>query len=70
MNHNENYNNFSQIPDYRFKIIMIGNSVVGKTSLLSSYIDNNFQLSTVPTLGVDFKVYPIIITSFILIYLY
>jgi Ras-related protein Rab-11A/Ras-related protein Rab-11B len=53
---NLSLNNNNHAPDYRFKIILVGNSVVGKTSLMASYIDNNFQLNTVPTLGVDFKV--------------
>ena len=42
--------------DYRLKVVMVGNSAVGKSSMLSSYIDNNFQFNTVPTLGIDFKV--------------
>jgi GTPase SAR1 family protein len=42
--------------DYRLKVVMVGNSAVGKSSMLSSYVDNNFQFNTVPTLGIDFKV--------------
>ena len=38
--------------DYLVKIIIIGNSDVGKTSLLSVYNDNNFY--SVPTIGVEF----------------
>jgi GTPase SAR1 family protein len=45
-----------ELADYRFKIIFTGDSVVGKTSLISSYADNHFQTNTLPTLGVDFKV--------------
>ena len=42
--------------DYRMKVVMVGNSAVGKSSMISSYMDNNFQFNTVPTLGIDFKV--------------
>jgi GTPase SAR1 family protein len=42
--------------DYRLKVVMVGNSAVGKSSMLSSYVDNNFQFNTAPTLDIDFKV--------------
>ncbi|KAM6332028.1 LOW QUALITY PROTEIN: ras-related protein Rab-3A-like [Alca torda] len=41
--------------DYMFKILIIGNSSVGKTSFLS-YADDSFTPAFVSTVGIDFKV--------------
>jgi len=38
-----------------FKIIIIGNAGVGKTSILNRYINNTFRLELIPTLGLDFS---------------
>ena len=38
--------------DYQFKIIILGDPSVGKTSLILRYTDNAFRRSYVPTLGV------------------
>jgi small GTP-binding protein len=38
--------------DYQFKIIIVGDPNVGKTSLILRYTDNAFRRSYVPTLGV------------------
>ena len=40
--------------EYIFKIILIGNSVVGKSSILQRYIQKVFQESFSSTIGVDF----------------
>ena len=37
-------------------IITLGNSQVGKTSLIFKYVDNVFSLNYVKTLGMDFKI--------------
>ena len=42
--------------DYLFKILLIGNSGVGKSSILLSFIENKFIESFLPTIGVDFKI--------------
>jgi len=42
--------------DYMFKLLIIGNSSVGKTSFLFRYSDNSFTSSFVSTVGIDFKV--------------
>lgn len=42
--------------DHLFKILLIGNSGVGKSSLLLRFADNIFQASYITTIGVDFKI--------------
>ncbi|RXM28103.1 Ras-related protein Rab-3B [Acipenser ruthenus] len=42
--------------DYMFKLLIIGNSSVGKTSFLFRYADDSFNNSFVSTVGIDFKV--------------
>ncbi|XP_059588222.1 ras-related protein Rab-3D isoform X2 [Alligator mississippiensis] len=42
--------------DYMFKLLLIGNSSVGKTSLLFRYAEDTFTPSFVSTVGIDFKV--------------
>lgn len=42
--------------DYLFKICLMGNASVGKTSLLTRYSENNFKESYNNTIGVDFRV--------------
>ena len=41
---------------YVFKIIIVGNSTVGKSSLLNKFIDNNFNDTYSTTIGVEFGV--------------
>ncbi|XP_042496309.1 ras-related protein RABC2a-like [Macadamia integrifolia] len=41
--------------DYSFKILLIGDSAVGKSSLLASFISNPVEELS-PTIGVDFKI--------------
>lgn len=48
--------------DYLFKILLIGNYSVGKSSLLTRFADNIFNEKyffsylSIPTIGVDFKI--------------
>ncbi|KAI5399432.1 Ras- protein RABC2a, variant 2 [Lathyrus oleraceus] len=43
--------------DYSFKVLLIGDSGVGKSSLLLSFISNSNSLHDLsPTIGVDFKI--------------
>uniref|UniRef100_A0A672LIP3 Calcium release activated channel regulator 2A n=1 Tax=Sinocyclocheilus grahami TaxID=75366 RepID=A0A672LIP3_SINGR len=43
-------------PDRLFKIVMVGNSSVGKTSLLRRFCDNCFHSGTCATVGIDYSV--------------
>ncbi len=44
----------SQEYDYLFKLILIGNSSVGKAELLLRFTEDIFDNNYVPTIGVDF----------------
>lgn len=43
--------------DYQFKILLIGDSSVGKTSILKTYTTNDqlFDNSHIPTIGIGSK---------------
>lgn len=41
--------------DYLFKIVIVGNSSVGKSALLRRFADDTFQESYLATIGVDFR---------------
>jgi Ras-related protein Rab-1A len=45
--------------DYLFKLLLIGDSGVGRSSLLMRYTEDTFTKSYLATIGVDFKVKPI-----------
>jgi Ras-related protein Rab-1A len=45
--------------DYLFKVLFIGNSNVGKSSLILRFTDKTFTESYICTIGVDFKIYTI-----------
>ena len=44
-----------QSHDYLFRIVMAGDSGVGKTNLLMRYTENNFNFETKPTIGAQFS---------------
>ena len=41
--------------DYLMKIIIIGDSSVGKTQILQSYSGGSFKKTHIATIGIDFK---------------
>ena len=41
--------------DHLFKIVIIGNSAVGKSSLLLRFTDDSFNETHLATIGVDFR---------------
>ncbi|CAF0712282.1 unnamed protein product [Brachionus calyciflorus] len=41
--------------DFLFRVIVIGDSGVGKTNLLLRFIKNEFEFETHPTIGIDFS---------------
>ena len=42
--------------DFIFKVLLLGNSDVGKSSIILRYVDQMWSDTFVPTIGVDFKV--------------
>ena len=41
--------------DYLFKVLLLGDSGTGKSSLILRYTDDTFNSSLVSSIGVDFK---------------
>ena len=42
--------------DYLIKVLVIGDSCVGKTALLTRFTENYFNQSHLSTIGIDYKV--------------
>lgn len=42
--------------DYLVKLVIIGDSSVGKTNILLRYVNEEFKMSHIATIGVDFKI--------------
>lgn len=45
---------FDEECDYLFKMVLIGDSAVGKSNLLSRFAKDEFRLDSKPTIGVEF----------------
>lgn len=43
------------VNNFMYKIVLIGDSSVGKSSLLRRFADDSFEESYLATIGVDFK---------------
>lgn len=41
--------------DYLIKLLLIGNTSCGKSSLLLRYVEDSFELSRIATIGIDFR---------------
>ena len=50
------FNTTFDFSDYLFKVLLIGSSGVGKSSLLVRFSDDTFTDNFMPTIGVDFKI--------------
>ena len=50
-----NYVDFNQKIDYVFKIVLIGDSAVGKSQLLARFSRNEFSIDSKATIGVEFQ---------------
>jgi GTPase SAR1 family protein len=48
--------NFEETYDYLFKILLIGDASVGKSSILLRYTDNKFPENYMATIGIDFRI--------------
>lgn len=42
--------------DYLFRILLVGDSGVGKTCILIRFVENTFTHSYISTIGIDFKI--------------
>jgi len=63
MNSNNYQNDNMTDNDYLFKIVLIGDSGVGKSNLLSRFTHNEFSISTRSTIGVEFFTKSLIINK-------
>lgn len=52
---------FSQKIDYVFKVVLIGDSAVGKSQLLNRFARNEFTLDSKATIGVEFQTRTIVV---------
>ncbi|XP_024930212.1 ras-related protein RABA4c isoform X2 [Ziziphus jujuba] len=55
------HSNFNQKIDYVFKVVLIGDSAVGKSQLLARFSRNEFSLDSKATIGVEFQTKTLVI---------
>ena len=63
---NENENNNNKINELTIKLLLLGDSRVGKTSLLLNYVEKIFPEAHISTLGVEYKEKEIIKDNYII----
>lgn len=44
-----------EMSDFMYKVVLIGDTSVGKSSLMKRFADDSFEESYLATIGVDFK---------------
>lgn len=57
------YGDYNQKIDYVFKVVLIGDSAVGKTQLLARFARNEFSVDSKATIGVEFQTKTLIIDN-------
>lgn len=57
------YGDYNQKIDYVFKVVLIGDSAVGKTQLLARFSRNEFSVDSKATIGVEFQTKTLVIDS-------
>ncbi|GAB4848732.1 Ras- protein Rab-11A [Ancistrocladus abbreviatus] len=55
------YGDANQKVDYVFKVVLIGDSAVGKSQILALFARNEFSLDSKATIGVEFQIRTLII---------
>lgn len=55
------YSDASQKIDYVFKVVLIGDSAVGKSQILARFSRNEFSLDSKATIGVEFQTRTLVI---------
>lgn len=55
------YGDFNQKIDYVFKVVLIGDSAVGKSQLLARFARNEFSVDSKATIGVEFQTKTLVI---------
>lgn len=53
--------NYNQKIDYVLKVVMIGDSAVGKSQLLARFTRNEFSIESKATIGVEFQTKTLVI---------
>lgn len=48
--------NMAKNYDYLFRLLLVGDSGVGKTCILIRFVENTFSSSYISTIGIDFKI--------------
>lgn len=55
------YGEYNHKIDYVFKVVLVGDSAVGKTQLLARFAKNQFNVDSKATIGVEFQTKTLII---------
>lgn len=63
MSGSENSNGHLEKIDYVYKVVVIGDSAVGKTQILSRFAKNEFCFDSKSTIGVEFQTRTVTIKS-------